>query len=108
MRLRMHVAQVLLVTLGTLHAARADIINDWNEKAVNTVLGRGLGPPPAERVIAMMHLAIFDAVNSVDGRYKPYLIKLPAGSDTSKEAAAVSAAGDFGSAARSVRLRTCA
>jgi len=92
MRLRTHLAMLLLVTLGTQHAARADIINDWNEKAVNTVLGRGLGPPPAERVIAMMHLAIFDAVNSVDGRYKPYLIKLPAGSDTSKEAAAVSAA----------------
>ena len=92
MRLRMHVAQVLLVTLGTLHAARADIINDWNEKAVNTVLGRGLGPPPAERVMAMMHLAVFDAINSIDGRYKPYLIQLPARSDTSKEAAAVSAA----------------
>jgi len=92
MRLRIHVAMILLATLGTTRVAVADIINDWNEKAVNTVLGRGLGPPPAERVMAMMHLAIFDAINSVDGRYKPYLIQPPARPDASKEAAAVSAA----------------
>ena len=41
----------------------ADVITDWNEKAVAFVLARGMGPPPAERLIAMVHVAMFDAVN---------------------------------------------
>jgi PAP2 superfamily len=36
---------------------------------------------------------MFDAVNSIDRRYRPYLVQLPAAATTSKEAAAASAAG---------------
>ena len=53
-----------LVALATLlQPAYADVIADWNEKAVAYVLGQGLGPPPAERIVAMTHVAMFDAIN---------------------------------------------
>jgi hypothetical protein len=41
----------------------------------------------------MLHLAMFDAVNSIKHRYKPYGAQLMAAPDASQEAAAASAAG---------------
>jgi hypothetical protein len=43
--------------------------------------------------MTIMHVAMFDAVNSIDRRYRPYLTQLPAAASTSKEAAAAAAAG---------------
>src|SRR5258707_15443739 len=40
----------------------------------------------------MVHAAMFDAVNSIERRYQPYLVQLPADPATSKEAAAAAAA----------------
>jgi hypothetical protein len=85
-----------LVALGVIalsQPAAADVIADWNERAVAYVLSRGMGPPPSERVMAMVHVAMFDAVNSIERKYQPYMIELPAAPATSKEAAAAAAAG---------------
>jgi hypothetical protein len=43
-------------------------------------------------MVGMVHAAMFDAVNSIERRYQPYVIQLPAGPATSKEAAAAAAA----------------
>ena len=77
--------------IGTASVS-ADVITDWNEKAVEFVTTRNLGPPAAERVMVMVHVAMFDAVNSVERRYRPYLVQLPAALTTSKEAAAAASA----------------
>jgi PAP2 superfamily len=82
-----------IAAIGLAQPASADVIADWNEKAVAHVVGRGLGPPPAERIMAMTHVAMFDAVNSIERKYKPYLIQLPAAAAASREAAAATAAG---------------
>ncbi len=88
--------RTLLLALACLGAAvasaRADVITDWNEKAVAFVKRR-LPPPQAHRATAMMHVAMFDAVNSIERRYRPYLTQLPAAPASSREAAAVAAAG---------------
>jgi hypothetical protein len=81
--------------IGTLQNAAADVISDWNEKAITYVLGRSMGPPSAERTIAMMHGAMFDAVNSIDRKYRPYLIQISTKAGTSREAAAATAAGSI-------------
>ena len=73
-------------------AAAANVITDWDEKAVGVVQTK-MPPPSSYRIMAIMHLAMFEAVNSIDPHYKPYKAKLPASSETSKEAAAVTAAG---------------
>jgi hypothetical protein len=73
-------------------SASADVITDWNENAVTFVTGR-MVPAAGQRVVAIMHVAMFDAVNSIERRYRPYLVQLPADAAASKEAAAASAAG---------------
>jgi hypothetical protein len=79
--------------IGLAPAASADVIADWNERAVAFVIARHMGPPPAERVMAMTHAAMFDAVNSIERKYRPYLIQLPAELTISQAAAAAAAAG---------------
>jgi hypothetical protein len=73
-------------------SAFADVITDWNEKAVAYVTGK-MAPAAAQRIVTIMHLAMFDAVNSIEPRYRPYLTQVPASAGTSKEAAAAAAAG---------------
>jgi hypothetical protein len=75
-----------------IHAlpAQADVVSDWNNTATTVVLNKG-----AQSAIhlAMVHVAIYDAVNSVDRRYRVYAIKPSTpGTGASKEAAAASAA----------------
>ena len=67
------------------------------EKAVAVVMPAGpLGVSQqiytAQRMMGMVHAAMFDAVNSIERRYEPYLVQLPADPATSKEAAAAAAA----------------
>jgi PAP2 superfamily len=52
----------------------------------------GQAPPVAVLHLAMVHGAVYDAVNSIDGGYEPYLGSLPAPSGSSKNAAAATAA----------------
>jgi len=82
-----------IALLGVAQPVSADVITDWNEKAVAFGVSRNMGPPPAERIIAMTHVAMFDAINSIERRYRPYLVQLPADQSVSKEAAAAAAAG---------------
>ena len=61
--------------------AGADAVLEWNAIMVTVVSDQ---PPPFKnRFAAIMHLAVFDAVNAVKGEYKPYLARgtLPAASD---------------------------
>ena len=78
------------VAVGAPASARANVITDWDEKAVAIVTP--MPPYTAQRVMGMVHIAMFDAVNSIERRFRPYLVQLPADPTTSKEAAAASAA----------------
>ena len=82
-----------VAVLGAAQPASADVITDWNTKAVAFLVSRNVPPPPAERVVAMTQVAMFDAVNSIERKYRPYLVQLPAAATVSKEAAAAAAAG---------------
>jgi hypothetical protein len=70
----------------------ADVLTDWNEKTIAFVTPR-MVPAAGQRVVAMVQVAMFDAINSIDCSYRPYLVQLPAAPTTSKEAAAAAAAG---------------
>lgn len=83
---------VLAVPCLGMGAARADVVTDWNEKAVALVASRAMLPAAAERVVTMTQVAMFDAVNSVQHRYRPYLVQITPGSPVSEEAAAATAA----------------
>ena len=62
--------------------ALANVITDWDEKAVSIVQpGMAFPPPTALRTITILHVAMFDAVNSIEPRYKPYKVQLSASSE---------------------------
>ena len=74
-----------------------DVILKWNRILVETVSMPGQQPATivAARSFAMMHGAMFDAVNSIDGSYEPYLIDVPGNKNASIDAAAAQAARDL-------------
>lgn len=83
------VFSALALAAQLVHAgdAAADVVTTWN----NTV--HVLGGPQIQRTWAMVHLAMFDAVNAIEGDYSPYQIALPTPvPGASAEAAAAGAA----------------
>jgi hypothetical protein len=82
-----------LTTIGLLfgHGAEADPVLEWNEVAIAEVSASGQLPPDGARTMAMVHVAIFDAVNAIDRRYEPVALIERAPADASAEAAVASA-----------------
>src|SRR5256885_7937717 len=60
----------------------------------NRVFGEQLGPGRTSRAFAIVHIAIFDAVNAIAGGYQSYTGLPPAPLGTSKDAAIPQAAHD--------------
>ena len=62
-----------LLLTAPMTAAAGNVITDWDEKAVALVQsGTAFPPPTALRTTAILHLAMFEAVNSIERRYRPY------------------------------------
>jgi hypothetical protein len=78
------VCLVLVVSFTATPSARADVISQWNEQ----VLALG----GASRTLAMVQVAMFDAINAIQPRYRPYLELPAAPAGALPEAAAASAA----------------
>lgn len=85
-------AFVLSLSLVWSPRVRADAVTDWNANAAITLCG--LTPPHASRLYAMMHLAIHDALNTINRRFRPYVLDLQGLSGASAEAAIATAAHD--------------
>jgi hypothetical protein len=85
------------LAVGVAAPVCANVITDWDEQALAAVAPLTSVPSPATpygayRMMGIVHAAMFDAVNSIERRYRPYLVELPADPATSKEAAAAAAA----------------
>ena len=87
------VASVLAAAFAPA-STRADAIIDWNTKSDEIAAQKQILPFDHSRGTAMLHVAMFEAVNTVEGRYVSYRLKLTADRTTSKEAAAASAGHD--------------
>ncbi len=85
--------------------SRGDVVADWNATMLNAVRDwTGLSndpypnrivpsrPPIVSRNLAMVHVAMFDAANAVEGRFESYLTGLPQDSQASSIAALATAA----------------
>jgi hypothetical protein len=79
-----------------------DVVLEWNAIALDAVKNDSLlgasakqnAPTRSSRALAIVQAAVFDAVNSIDGSYDPYLIDLQADPQASIPAAAAQAAHD--------------
>ncbi len=78
--------------LGLSVTANADVITDWNDRVVAAGVQARQAPFVHTRSVAIVHVAMFDAVNSIDRRYTPYRVQVSAAAGTSREAAAAAAA----------------
>jgi len=97
------VVSVITLALGPAAAAQKankqintglsdDVVLQWNEIAYNRMPGGS--PFPTLRYMATIQLAVFEAVNSITGKYEPYLGTISAPAGASPEAAAITAARD--------------
>jgi hypothetical protein len=69
-------------------ASAADVMSEWNSQLLSAIAASNTAPPRASRMMAMMNVAAYEAVNSVSRRFTPYhqYVNAPAGA--SREAAA--------------------
>src|SRR5690606_38175886 len=83
-----------LATFGLLGSvigtASADVVTDWNEITMSTVSVQRPGPTGMLDV-ALVHVAMHDAVQSIEKRYEPYNVEIK-GAKGSRTAAATAAA----------------
>jgi hypothetical protein len=78
--------------------ATADAVTDWNVNAGKAALAACIQPAGSSdpgnesRLYAMMHVAIHDALNAIDRRFRPYVFDVQGATGASREAAVASAA----------------
>lgn len=85
---------------STHGAPTSTAVLDWNLNAINALVnpptaaipGAGQTPPVSMLHLAMMHGAVYDAVNSIDRGYQPYFAGLPSAPRWASKTAAVATA----------------
>ena len=73
-------------------AARADVVTEWNLTAIRASQAAGQPNPMFARNLAMVHAAIYDAVNAIDRSHTVYAVDIQAKPGAAIEAAAAAAA----------------
>lgn len=73
-------------------AGSADVVLEWNRILQSTIPANASLAAP--RFYSMLHVAMFDAANTVEREYERYLVELPNGLGASAELAAAAAARD--------------
>lgn len=82
---------VILSAMFNIQLVRADVITDWNIKAGDFIAESKMGTPPSNRVMAIVHTAVYEATNAITKRYPASGWRLEAASGASVEAAVASA-----------------
>ena len=70
----------------------ATVVRKWNRLLQDTLVPPG--NPLTPRSYAMMHIAMFDAINAIEAQFTPYRVRVPFNAGASPEAAAAQAAHD--------------
>ena len=91
--IRIGLALLFLATVSVTNARAEDPIAAWNLISETAVKTAGHPPPVAALDFAIVHLAIYDAVESIERRYEPYYTLAP-GALGSPSAAAAKAGHD--------------
>jgi hypothetical protein len=81
---------VVLPSISRLPArtAKPDVVLLWNEAALNAIKLERTPPPVAARNLAILHVSIYDAVNSIVRTHRAVHVQLTPSVDTSQESAA--------------------
>ncbi len=92
-------AFAVLSLLPLAASARADSVTDWDQIAAAALQSPGTATPPGAGQgapsiahLAMVHAAVYDAVNAIDGGHEPYVSSPAAEPGYSQDAAVAAAA----------------
>jgi len=93
-RIPLFIVYIAAINLASSLAvpARADVVTDWNNAALDAIRSNNTAPPIASRALAILHASIYDAVNGIARTHEPYLARSAVQSSASREAAASAAA----------------
>jgi PAP2 superfamily len=72
--------------------ARADVVTDWNNAALDAIRVGHTAPPIASRSLSILHVSIYDAVNGIARTHETYLVPSAVPASASRPAAASAAA----------------
>jgi hypothetical protein len=88
------ISSVLAISTASLapRAALGDVITDWNATTLDAIRHHMTAPQPAARALAMVHAAMYDAVNSIVHGGDKYKFDFCADRRASQPAAAAAAA----------------
>jgi hypothetical protein len=81
-----------LLALIVALPAQADVVLDWNALLLDAIRAEKTNPPRATRAMALMNVAVFDAVVGIEGGYESYGTHGAAPAGASPQAAAAAAA----------------
>jgi hypothetical protein len=70
---------------------RGDAVTEWNVRSGEIVVEARLGAQPAHRVLAIVHTAVYEAVNAITRRYRSSYMQLEVAADASVDAAVAAA-----------------
>src|SRR5215510_15408940 len=87
------ITSIAAALLSVPQVANADVVTDWNTIAVSTVSADTVSNRQS-RAMAMVHAAVFDAMNAIRPYYTPAMVSIRARGYASREAAAAQAAHD--------------
>src|SRR5262245_19519147 len=90
------VITILAILIFSPTQAQADAVSDWNQYAIQRI-GAEVPAHPTPLVfidMAMVQVAVYDAVQAIEKQYKPYHVQIP-GASGSPSAAAAKAARDM-------------
>jgi hypothetical protein len=94
-RVKLAVMIVVIIAVHTIarpaSAQTPNVVIKWNLVLQSLY---GAGPSNSQRSFSIMHIAMFDAINSIEETYTPYRVSVNASGGASKEAAAAQAARD--------------
>src|SRR6266436_543558 len=87
----------LAMALAMSSVVRADAVTDWNAIAIQAIINVTIVPPHGSAIgfldSATVQTAVYDAVESITGRFRPYAVQVP-GASGSPAAAVAKAAHD--------------
>jgi hypothetical protein len=66
---------VVALMCGSVNAD--DIVLKWNQQVLDSIRAERTPPPVAARALAMTHIAIYDALNEIEGNHRPYSFTFP-------------------------------
>ena len=87
---RRRIAVVFLVASGVVgsvpvetshessQSATANQVLEWNQVFIETLIATNTANSSSQRLGAIVHTAIFDAYNGIEGRYTPVFVHTPA------------------------------